>query len=136
MFYYSTNDAAHPIRNYGSDAAQHLLGVNGAKAFTHIEGPDSIGLFLVTFDNGDMLEISRGEQVATGFPVAISKGVPVVTTGFKLIHRDDVKAWLVNALRDNARKGVAMEIADQARRNGLDADAAFNAICADIAFNG
>lgn len=136
MFYYSTNDAAHPIRNYGSDAAQYLLGVNGAKAVKHIEGPDSIGLFLVTFDNGDMLEISRGEQVATGFPVSLAKGVPVVTTGYKLIHRDNVKAWLVNALRDNARKGVAQEIADKARAIGLDADAAFNAICADIAFNG
>lgn len=136
MFYYSADAVASPTRNYGSDAAQHLMGVNGAKAFTHIEGPDSIGLFLVTFDNGDMLEVSRGEQVATGFPVSLAKDVPVVTTGYKLIHRDNVKSWLVNALRDNARKGVAMEIADQARRNGLDVDAAFNAVCADIAFNG
>ena len=135
MFYYSINTVESPLRNYGSDAAQHLMAVNKVKAFTHIEGPDSIGLFLVTFDNGDMLEVSRGEQVATGFPVSLSKAIPVVTTGYKLIHRDDVKAWLVNALRANARERIAMEIADQARRNGLDADAAFNAVCADIALN-
>lgn len=133
MYIYTTNDAANPARNYGTDAAQRFMADSGARFATHIEGPDSIGCYIVTFDNGLQLEISRTEQVATGFPVSLEKGVPVVLSGHCLNSRSAIKAWLANALRDNARRGVAAEIAATAKQAGIDADAAFNAFCAGLA---
>jgi hypothetical protein len=98
MFIYS--DSLSPARNYGTDTAQRTMAETDAKYATHIEGPDSIGCYLVTFDNGLQLEISRGEQVCS--PVG------TIRPSMPLFNRSAIKAWLAAALRDNARrKGLA-----------------------------
>lgn len=125
MFVYTLNDTANPARNYGTDAAQRFIAESGARLATHIEGPDSIGAYIVTFDNGLQIEINRAEQVASG--------IGPILPGMPLNSRSAIKRWLIAALRDNARRGVAEEIAAIAAKAGVDADAAFNSMCADLA---
>lgn len=126
MHYYSVNDSANPCRNYGSDAVQHLLAVNGARYATRIEGPDSIGCYLVTLDNGDSIDISQVEQLGCGIAKA-----DLLPSSY-LNNRSAIKRWLAAALADNARRAVAVDMAAIASKAGFDADAAFNAACADL----
>lgn len=81
MFYVEAN--ANTARSMGSHAVERLIAERGAKAIARIEGPDSIGCYAVTLDNGDFIDISRVEVTAEGFP---------------LYNRSNVKTWLLHAI--------------------------------------
>lgn len=81
MFYVQAN--ADTARAMGSHAVERLIAARGAKSIARIEGPDSIGCYAVTLDNGDYIDVSRVETTAEGFP---------------LYNRSNVKAWLLHAI--------------------------------------
>lgn len=88
MRYYTSNDSnVSPVLSMGSDAAERLMAKRGATSIESIEGPDSIGCYLVTFDNGDVLDISNTES----------------TPHMTLHSRIAIKGWL-NAAIANGRK--------------------------------
>lgn len=86
MFYVEAN--ATSARPVGSHVVERLITANHVKAISSIVGPDSIGCYAVTFDNGDYLDVSRTECTAEGFP---------------LTCRSNIKAWLNYAIA-NAHK--------------------------------
>lgn len=81
MFYVEAN--ANTARAMGSHAVERLIAARGVKSIARIEGPDSIGCYAVTLDNGDYIDVSRTECTAEGFP---------------LYNRSNVKAWLLHAI--------------------------------------
>lgn len=81
MFYVQAN--ADTARAMGSHAVERLITARGAKSIARIEGPDSIGCYAVTLDNGDYIDVSRVEVTAEGFP---------------LYNRSNVKTWLLHAI--------------------------------------
>jgi len=100
MRYYTTNESnVSPARSYGSDAVERILAQRGVKAIRYIDGPCTIGLYLVTFDNGDVLDISNTES----------------TPYMPLNSRVAIKGWIQAALA-NARK-IAQDSATIADEN-------------------
>lgn len=88
MRYYTSNESAiSAVRPYGSDAVERFIAQRGATSIDTIEGPDSIGCYLVTFNNGDVLDVSNTES----------------TPYMMLNSRVALKGWL-NAAIANARK--------------------------------
>lgn len=81
MFYVEAN--ANTARPVGSHAVERMIAANRVRNIARIEGPDSIGCYAITFDNGDYLDVSRTESTAEGFP---------------LINRANIKAWLIHAI--------------------------------------
>lgn len=81
MFYVAKD--AETARAIGSHAVERLIAANGAKAIARIEGPDSIGCYAVTLDNGDYIDVSRVEVTAEGFPLSC---------------RSNIKAWICHAI--------------------------------------
>lgn len=81
MFYVQAN--ADTARAMGSHAVERLIAANGVKAVARIEGPDSIGCYAVTLDNGDYIDVSRVEVTAEGFPLS---------------SRSNIKNWLLHAI--------------------------------------
>lgn len=94
MRYYTSDDSAvSAVRPLGADAVERIIASRGAKVVQYIEGPDSIGCFLATLDNGDMVDVSNTEN----------------TQHMALNSRAAIKMWL-NAAIANARK-VARDVA-------------------------
>ena len=88
MRYYTTNESnVSATRAYGSDAIERIMAQRNVKAIRFIDGPCTIGCYLVTFDNGDVLDISNTE----------------CTPHMGLNTRVAIKGWIQAALA-NARK--------------------------------
>lgn len=100
MRYYTTNESnVSPYRSYGSDAIERILAQRGVKAIRYIDGPCTIGCYLVTFDNGDVLDVSNTE----------------CTPHMPLNSRVAIKGWVLAAIA-NARK-IAQDSATIADEN-------------------
>lgn len=100
MRYYTSNDSnVSAVRPLGSDAVERLIASRGAKAVRFIEGPDSIGCYLATLDNGDVIDVSNTE----------------CTPHMSLHSRIAIKMWL-NAAIANGHK-IARDMAIIADEN-------------------
>jgi len=89
MRYYAngSDTSINALRSFGSDAIERVLAQRGVKAIRFIDGPCSIGCYLVTFDNGDVLDVSNTES----------------TPHMSLNSRVAIKGWVLAAIA-NAHK--------------------------------
>jgi len=92
MRYYTSNESnVSATRAYGSDAIERILAQRGVKTIRFIDGPCSIGLYLVTFDNGDVLDVSNTEStphMALNSRVAIKGWVQAAIANASKVARD------------------------------------------------
>jgi len=90
MRYYAngSDTSIDALRAYGSDAIERILGQRGVKTIRFIDGPCSIGCYLVTFDNGDVLDVSSTPHMSLNSRLAIKGWVLAAIANAAKVARD------------------------------------------------